>query len=234
MQNVRLTVDQSFSLQDMPERDLIAAAAQGNEDAFEIIMRRHNRLLFRTARSILGNDSDAEEALQEAYLNAWKAMEGFRADARFSTWLTRIVINEALGRMRRKGVNVIPLDTAMKSLDMEVSLAFTEKHERQPEQLAMRAQLRQVLETHIDLLPDMYRTVFMLRAIEEMSTLEVAEVLQIPEPTVRTRFSRARTLLRTSLASDIDVSLEEVFSFDGERCDRIVAAVLKRGREIWS
>src|SRR5690606_35253698 len=205
-----------------------------NEDAFEIIMRRHNRLLFRTARSILGNDSDAEEALQEAYLNAWKAMEGFRADARFSTWLTRIVINEALGRMRRKGVNVIPLDTAMKSLDMEVSLAFTEKHERQPEQLAMRAQLRQVLETHIDLLPDMYRTVFMLRAIEEMSTLEVAEVLQIPEPTVRTRFSRARTLLRTSLASDIDVSLEEVFSFDGERCDRIVAAVLKRGREIWS
>src|SRR5690606_14610932 len=167
MQNVRLTVDQSFSLQDMPERDLIAAAAQGNEDAFEIIMRRHNRLLFRTARSILGNDSDAEEALQEAYLNAWKAMEGFRADARFSTWLTRIVINEALGRMRRKGVNVIPLDTAMKSLDMEVSLAFTENHERQPEQLAMRAQLRQVLETHIDLLPDMYRTVFMLRAIEE-------------------------------------------------------------------
>lgn len=234
MQNVRLTVDQSFSLQDMPERDLIAAAAQGNEDAFEIIMRRHNRLLFRTARSILGNDSDAEEALQEAYLNAWKAMEGFRADARFSTWLTRIVINEALGRMRRKGVNVIPLDTAMKSLDMEVSLAFTEKHERQPEQLAMRAQLRQVLETHIDLLPDMYRTVFMLRAIEEMSTLEVAEVLQIPEPTVRTRFSRARTLLRTSLASDIDVGLEEVFSFDGERCDRIVAAVLKRGRDLWS
>lgn len=230
MQNAQFEPATAFSVHALTEEELISSAANGNEEAFEAIMRRYNRMLFRTARSILADDADAEEVLQEAYLNAWRSLSGFRSDARLSTWLLRVVVNEALGRLRRKRANLIPLDTVMKSLDPEVVLAFTEKRDREPEQLAIRAQLRVVLEMHIDLLPDLYRTVFVLRAIEEMSTQEVAEALEMPEATVRTRFSRGRSLLRASLSNDIDLSLDDAFSFDGERCDRIVRAVLERRR----
>ena len=231
MQNAQVKAHQPFS-ELTPEQELIAYAAHGDEDAFEMIMRRHNQQLFRTARSILSNDADAEDALQEAYLSAWRALAGFRSDAKLSTWLVRVVINEALGRRRRKGAQIIPLDTIMNSLDSEAQASLTEKRDQQPEQLAMRTQLRKILETRIDLLPDLYRTVFVLRAIEEMSAHEVALALEIPEATVRSRFFRARTLLRTSLASDIDITLDDAFSFDGERCNRIVNAVLAKGKLI--
>jgi len=214
-----------------PESELIAYAAQGSEGAFEVIMRRYNRRLFRTARSILRNDADAEEALQEAYVKAWQALAGFRSDARLSTWLARVVINEALGRLRRKSAHIIPLDTAMHSLDPDVQAGLTEPRDRQPDRLAMRSELRELLEAHIDKLPDLYRTVFVLRAVEEMSAHEVALVLNMPEATVRTRYARGRNLLRINLVSDIDITLNDAISFDGERCDRIVAAVLARGRK---
>jgi len=226
MQNAQLQVEQGFFGREFSEKELIAHAAQGNEKAFEAIMRRHNRRLFRTARSILGNDADAEEALQEAYLSAWKALDGFRSEAKLSTWLVRVVVNEALGRLRRKRLATIPLETVMNSHDPDLRVVLIDKREKQPDQQASRAQLRKVLETHIDRLPDLYRTVFVLRAVEEMSTEEVAEALEMPEATVRTRYSRARDLLRVSLTRDIDITLDDAFSFDGERCDRIVKNVL--------
>jgi len=210
----------------MPDADLAMRAARGDASAFEAIMRRNNRLLFRTARSILKSDAEAEDALQEAYLRAWRALGSFRADAKLSTWLVRIVVNEALGRLRQRGAQVIPLDAAMNSTEPDTLASMTADPDDQPERIAMRAELRHLMEARIDLLPDAFRSVFMLRAVEEMSVEEVAQALGLPEATVRTRFFRARGLLREGLASDIDVALGDAFAFDGARCDRIVAAVL--------
>ena len=212
------------------DAELVILGAQGSDMAFEFIMRRYNRLLFRTARSIVDNDADAEEVLQEAYMHAWQALGRFRAEAKLSTWLVRIVINAALGRRRRRGAQLVPLsiDAVLDQPEMQRMLMTNPK--QHPDQYAIRAELRTMLEARIDQLPDMYRTVFMLRAVEEMTTAEVAEALQLPEATVRTRFFRARSLLREGLASDVDASLDEVFAFDGERCDRIVSQVLEKIR----
>ena len=217
------------SAQHTTDTELAARAARGEQAAFEAIMRRHNRLLFRTARSILKNDADAEDALQDAYLRAWRALDSFRADAKLSTWLVRIVANEALGRLRRHQATLIPLDVAMNATEPEIQASLTDTPDKRPEQFAMRAQMRQLLEARIDLLPEVFRTVFMLRAVEEMSVEEVSEALGIPEATVRTRFFRARGLLREGLASQADIALGDAFAFDGARCDRIVAGVLARG-----
>lgn len=209
-----------------PDSELVSRATTGEAGAFEAIMRRHNRLLFRTARGILKNDQEAEDALQEAYLQAWKALGSFRAEAKLSTWMVRITVNEALARRRRKSADIIPLEAAMHTADTYIQSAFVDESENAPDQHAQRAQLRQLLETNIDRLPDIFRTVFMLRAVEEMEVAEVALALNIPESTVRTRFFRARSLLRNSLADVIDTTLPDAFSFDGMRCDRIVSAVL--------
>jgi len=211
-----------------PESELVSRAAAGDIAAFTVLMRRHNQLLFRTARSILKNDADAEEAVQEGYLRAWRALGKFNAQSRLSTWLVRIVINEALGRLRRTHAPVIPLEAAMISHEPEIQAALTEPTDHGSEQSVLRTQIRRMLESRIDLLPEVYRTVFMLRAVQEMSVEEVAQALDIPEATVRTRFFRARSLLREGLAGEVDTSIGEVFSFDGARCDRMVAGVLAR------
>jgi len=188
--------------------------------AFEQLMRRHNRALYRTARSIVKDDAEAEDVLQEAYLLAFRAMEGFRGESSMSTWLTRIVINEAIARSRKKGrsAEIIQLDgeTAM------------DEHHEQPEQALLRSEARRLIEQKIDDLPDSFRTVFVLRALEEMTVEETAACLDIPEATVRTRYFRARGLLREALSRELDVALEDAFAFDGARCDRIVANVLQR------
>lgn len=230
-QNSSVTILSDRSTDD----ELAALAAGGNTRAFELIMRRHNRLLFRSARSILKSDAETEDALQEAYLKAWRALPGFRAEARLSTWLTRIVINEALGRIRRKGAEVISLATPIDTPDQEADVAdAAPEHQAEdnpddrPESAAMRAQVRLIMESRIDALPQPFRTVFILRAVEEMSAEEVAKVLEIPEATVRTRLFRAKSMLREGLSRDLDMAVEGAFSFDGSRCDRIVASVLAR------
>jgi RNA polymerase sigma-70 factor (ECF subfamily) len=213
------------------DAELAARAATGDEIAFEAIMRRHNRLLFRTARSILKSDADAEDALQEAYLRAWRALAAYRCESKLSTWLVRIVINEALGRLRRSNAQVIPLDAAMESTDPDTQESMQDDPDQRPEGAAMRAQVRRLMEARIDRLPEAFRCVFMLRAVEEMSVEEVSTALQLPEATVRTRYFRARSLLREGLSRDVDHAIGEAFSFDGERCDRIVARVLARFTE---
>ena len=212
------------------DAELVERAANGDELAFERIMRKNNRLLFRTARSILKSDAEAEDALQEAYLRAWRALSTFRADSKLSTWLVRIVINEALGRLRRrKSAQVIPLESVMESFDQQTQESTEEDDpNREPDRLAMRSQVRRLMEARIDMLPEAFRTVFMLRAVEELSVEEVATALEIPEATVRTRFFRARSLLRESLSRDVDLVISDAFSFDGGRCDRIVANVLTK------
>jgi len=207
---------------------LAGLAATGDQTAFECIMRRHNRMLFRTARSILRNDAEAEDALQEAYLRAWRMLSTFRGESKLATWLTRIVINEALGRKRRLVLPVVPLETAMESPDLQAQEAMADDPDRQPERTAMRSEMRLLMQAHIDRLPDAFRTVFMLRAVEESSVEEVAAALDIPEATVRTRFFRARGLLREGLSLDVDLAASDAFAFLGARCDRIVAGVLGR------
>ena len=212
----------------MPDGELALRSAAGDDAAFAAIMRRHNRLLFRTARSVLRSDAEAEDALQEAYLHAWRSLPRFRAEAKLSTWLVRIVVNEALGRLRRRGATVIPLEPGMGDDPASPEESIAESEDRQPERVVMRDEWRRLMEARIDALPEAFRMVFMLRAVQELSVEEVAAMLSLPEATVRTRFFRARSLLREALSRDADMALADAFSFDGARCDRIVAGVLAR------
>ncbi|MCG8274923.1 RNA polymerase sigma factor [Stenotrophomonas sp. NLF4-10] len=215
---------------DMPDTELVSRAALGDGAAFEAIMRRHNRMLFRTARSIVKDDAEAEDVVQETYLSAWRSLTRYRAESKLSTWLVRIAVNEALRRLRRKSAQIIPLEAAMTHPDPGTRAFLADEPDREPEQLAMRAQTRRLMERRIDLLPDAFRTVFMLRVVEEMSVEEVAQALEIPEATVRTRLFRARGLLREGLAQEMDHALDDAFAFDGARCDRVVTAVLAAAR----
>ena len=215
---------------DAPDAELAIRVAAGEPAAFEALMRRHNRALFRTARAILRDDAEAEDALQEAYLQAYRAIGSFRGEAKLSTWLARIVANEALMRARKRArrAEIVPLQPG--TSETEINEIPDDNMDQTPERSAQRFEMRRLLETQIDSLPDDYRVVFVLRAVEEMSVEESAEALGIPAATVRSRLFRARSLLREGLASKIDLATEEAFTFAGERCDRIVAHVLERIR----
>ena len=193
-------------------------------------MRQCNRQLFRIARGILKDDSDAEEALQEAYVTAYVALKTFRGDSKLSTWLTRIVINESLGRLRKQSRErvVIPFSSEGHEEREPEMAAVVDESRASPEEATLRAELRALLEQKIDELPIGFRTVFIMRELEEMTVEETAKCLGIPEATVRTRLFRAKGLLRESLAHEIDVAMPDAFAFAGERCDRIVAVVLGR------
>lgn len=197
---------------------LIARILSGDMRALEALMRLHNRTLYRTARAILRDDAEAEDAVQEAYLQAYRALGTFRGESKLSTWLVRITANEALMRRRR---NPRPA-TAPTGVDPDHLVSG----EAGPEADAQRGEMRRLLEARIDALPDGYRSVFVLRALEELTVGETAAALGIPDPTVRSRYFRARRLLREWMAGDIDTKLEDAFAFAGARCDRIVRKVL--------
>lgn len=195
--------------------------------AFERLMRQYNQRLFRVARSILRDDADAEDALQDAYVQAYRKLDEFRGEAELSTWLTRIVINQALMRVRKRKRDqvVVPFETgAADGPELEVADDMAES----PSDAAMRGEMRKVLEQRIDELPGAFRTVFVMREVEEMTARETAEALGIPEATVRTRLFRARALLREALDRDVDSARGGLYGFDGARCDRIVTTVLER------
>jgi RNA polymerase sigma-70 factor, ECF subfamily len=196
------------------DTELIASILAGDKRALETLMRLHNRTLYRTARAILRDDAEAEDALQDAYLQAYRKLATFRGESKLSTWLVRIVANEALMRRRR---NPRPAE----AVEQEIVSAAPG-----PQQNAERSEARRLLETHIDALPDGYRAVFVLRAVEEFSVEETAAALAIPPATVRSRYFRARGLLRSWMAADLDASPGDAFAFAGARCDRIVRRVL--------
>jgi len=210
------------------EEALVARLQARDEAAFVTLMRRYNQRLFRVARAILKSDADAEEAVQEAYLAAWRGIGTFRAQSRLATWLTRIVINAAYGRLRRAPAATVLSLEAMPPGALDVQESPMSPPAQQPDDAAMRGELRALLERRIDALPEQYRTVFILRDVEELSVEETAACLAIPDATVRSRAFRARALLRESLARDIDTLTPDAFSFAGERCDRIVSTVLQR------
>lgn len=205
----------------------LKTAIPSTKAEFERLMRHHNQRLFRVARSILRDDADAEDALQDAYVQAYRKLGDFRGESELSTWLTRIVINQALMRARKRTRDrvVVPFSPdggTAKELDV------ADEQAESPSDATLRNEVRKVLERRIDELPEAFRVVFVMREVEEMTARETAEALGIPEATVRTRHFRARALLRESLDRDVDSARGAVFGFDGARCDRIVAAVLQR------
>jgi len=214
----------------LPDAELAGRVAAGDREAFRVLVKRYNQTLYRTARSVLKDEAGAEDAVQDAYLLAYRAMGKFRGEAKLSTWLVRIVINESIARLRKRSRNaeIIRLDGGAE-LDYEAEEAsMNESTPEQPEHAAQRAQARRLLEAKIDELPDAFRTVFVLRAVEELSVEETAAALDIPEATVRTRFFRARGLLREALSKEIDLAYGDAFAFAGARCDRIVANVMAK------
>jgi RNA polymerase sigma-70 factor (ECF subfamily) len=228
MPRMKQTLTKTAPRPDAPDAELAQRVGAGDTAAFEALMRRHNRMLFRTARAILRDDAEAEDALQEGYLQAYQAIGSWRSEAKLSTWFARIVANEALMRLRKRTrrAAIVPLQASTDAARLN-EIPDTDM-DKTPERAAQRSELRRLLEAQIDALPDDYRTVFMLRAVEEMPVEETAAVLQIPQATVRSRLFRARSLLREALATKIDLAVEEAFAFAGERCDRIVASVMER------
>lgn len=216
------------------ELTLASRAARGDEHAFEQIMRANNRLLYRTARSILRDDSEAEDVLQEAYVKAWFSLQSFQGQSKLSTWLVRIVINEALMRKRKlkQGPEQIFVENVVDLQELIDRNAAPQLSPRSPEDLAMREELRGLIQAHIDRLPENFRTVFVLRALEEMSVEETATCLGISSITVRTRFLRARRLLRERATWELKAAFDSAFAFAGARCDRTVAGVFERIRNL--
>jgi RNA polymerase sigma-70 factor (ECF subfamily) len=204
------------------ERSMAQRVAAGDRTQFEKIMRRYNQRLYRLARAALRDDAEAEDALQEAYLAAYRSMGRFRGESSLSTWLSRLVLNECLGRLRRseRRQRVMPIVSSA----LEIN-AVAGGDSDLPERIIARRQLRSLLESKLDELPESFRLVFVLRSVEEMSVRETARTLGIPEGTVRTRYHRARTLLRQALEQDIDRAARDLFEFDGERCDRVISKV---------
>jgi RNA polymerase sigma-70 factor (ECF subfamily) len=203
------------------------AIARGDQGAFGDLMRRHNQRLYRLARTVLRQPQEAEDALQEAYLQAYRAMGEFRGESSLSTWLCRLVLNECLGRVRRqeRRQNILPI-TADPS-EQTMNAVLNDDLER-PDREAARAQMRDLLERKVDELPESFRVIFILRSVEDLSVEETARCLNLPEATVRTRHFRARSLLRESLARQIDLAEGDLYEFGGTHCQAMVERVLKR------
>ena len=213
----------------LAEADLIRLAVLKDEAAIRSIVRQHNRRLYRVARSIVRDDGEAEDVLQEAYFRAFMSLHRFRAESTLSTWLTRIVVNEALQRLRRR------VETPVDAAEVPDRLPHNVIHfpsggqnPIDPERAVAQRQLSRLLERAIDDLPADFRTVLVARVLEDMSVEETAAFLDLKPETVKTRLHRARRLLKEALTEHIDPLLSDVFPFDGQRCDRLANAVVDR------
>lgn len=197
---------------------------------FERVMRSNNQRLYRTVRAMVRSDDEAEDIVQETYVKAFRAWNSFEGRARVSSWITRIAINETLDRQRHRrpteplneASNILPIESHTQLLGAKRAVSAN------PESATARQEIRRYLEKAIDALPTALGQVFALRALQEMSTQDVAELLNIQPQTVKTRYHRAKTLLRNSVDDEIHAALQDTFPFAGARCDRIVARVLTR------
>jgi RNA polymerase sigma-70 factor, ECF subfamily len=204
----------------LTDDEVVARVCAGETGLFEVIMRRYNQRLFRVVRSVVRADDEAEDVVQQAYVSAYTHLAQFAGHAQFATWLTRIAINEGLARLRQRArepeLNLKGDDDAMpQPLTLHT-----------PEDEANRREMSHILEKTIDELPTIYRVVFVMRELEQMSTAETAAALEITEETIKVRLHRAKGLLRTAISSRMQESMAEAFPFLGPRCDRIVHAVL--------
>lgn len=206
---------------EQPDLAVIQQVLEGNTALFELLMRRHNERVYRAARSIVRDDGEAEDVMQQAYVNAYTHLRQFNGTAQFSTWLTRIAVNEALARVRRQGRYQVYDDEHASAEPL-----MPHDPAENPEQQTFAGELRDLLEWAIDHLPDGMREVFVLREVEGLSTAEVAECLSISEDAVKTRLSRGRSMLRTLLLDRTGATAADAFRFYRPRCDRVVGRVL--------
>ncbi|HXW03786.1 MAG TPA: RNA polymerase sigma factor [Vicinamibacterales bacterium] len=208
----------------LTDEQVVGQVLAGQTSLFEVLMRRNNERVYRAARAIVKDEREAEDVMQQAYVNAYSHLRQFDGRARFSTWLTRIAVHEALGRVRRRRRDVAfdPQERAV----LEFPMPSTSTPD--PERQAFSQELARLLEEAIDRLPGGTREVFMLRQVEGMDTSEVAEVLEVSEDVVKTRLSRARAALRRDLSERAGIASPAAFRFLRPRCDRVVAAVLAR------
>jgi RNA polymerase sigma-70 factor (ECF subfamily) len=206
----------------VPDDELVRRIRGGEHALYAVLLRRHNQRLFRTARAILRRDDEAEDAVQQAWIAAFEKLDQFRHESAFATWVTRIAVNEALGRLRmrnRRG------DLALLDTTDEAAMATEDPS---PEEDVAAREMGVLLEQRIDALPDIYRVVFVMREVEEMGTADTAACLGVTEETVRVRLHRARHMLQESLTASLGSAATRVFRFAGERCDRTASAVLGR------
>lgn len=212
----------------LADEEVVNCVLAGDTAMFEILMRRHNQRLYRVARAILRDDSEAEDLIQDTYVRAYQHLSQFEGRAKFSTWLTRIAVNEALARRRRLGLykELEPMsENQGEKVDRLASTAPS------PEQQVSSSETLRLLEHAVAALPEIYRTVFVLRDVEEMDTGDTAAVLNISEENVKTRLHRARALLRKKLYAQAGACAREAFSFHAVRCDRVVQNVFLRIRD---
>ena len=205
----------------LTDGEVVRRVLAGELALFEVLMRRYNQRVFRAIRSVLRGDQDSEDAMQQAWLSAYSHLDQFQGTASFSTWLTRIALNEALGRAGRRPrlatLDEVPEeDESMRSKTQD------------PEGRAAERELGRMMEEAVDQLPELYRSVFVLREIEGASTSDTAEALSVSEEVVKVRLHRARLALRDQLYSRVGSAASGAFEFMGRRCDRMVASVMSR------
>lgn len=224
---MQLAVSQvQFDLTSLDDGKLVGLARHRDEGAIRVLVQRYNKRLFRVARGVVRDDAEAEDVVQETYVRAFTNLDAFRGDARLSTWLTRIALNEALGRVRRRRpvAELTELDTGI--APHEGRLIMFPSMPANPETEAARSQIRQILEHAVDCLPDLFRVVFILREVEGLSVEETALHLSIKPETVKTRLHRARKLMRAAIEDRLSAAFGDLFPFDGARCagmaDRVV------------
>lgn len=208
----------------LTDEQIVAQVLQGQTALFEVLMRRHNERIYRAARAIVRDEREAEDVMQQAYVNAYAHLRQFDGRAKFSTWLTRIAVHEAIARAKRQGRYQSIDDPDRGGAETFMAPQTTPDPERE----AFARELAKVLEAAVDTLPDGCREVFMLRQIEGLNTQETAESLGVSEDVVKTRLSRARAALRRELFERAGLAAENAFNFQRPRCDRVVAAVFER------
>lgn len=209
---------------ELSDEEVVERVLAGDTALFEVLMRRHNQRIYRAVRSILGRDDDAEDVMQEAYVKAYQHLDQFERRARFSTWLTRIAIHEAFHRLRRA-------DAKTSAQSDGEAMTRIPSHDRDPERRTFDRELSNLLEQAIDNLPEHYRTVFVLREVEDVNTADTAECLGLSEENVKIRLHRARALLRDQLYDQVGGAARHALPFPATRCDRVVNAVLVRIRD---
>lgn len=213
------------------DEELVAFARRGGESAVRELIRRNNRRLFRVARAVVRSDGEAEDIVQETYVRAFTGLDTFRGESRFATWLTRIAMNEALQRVRKRRptAELSELETAAASEGRIIMFPISSTPPGADSEVG-RSQVRAFLEKAVDELPEAFRIVFILRDIEDMSTEETASQLCLRPETVKTRLHRARSLMRKAIEKHLSASFSELFPFDGARCEKMADRVIDRLR----
>jgi RNA polymerase sigma-70 factor (ECF subfamily) len=210
----------------LPDAEIVRRVQAGDRALFEILMRRHNQRIYRVARAIVRDEAEVEEVMQQAYINAFAHLHQFEARAQFSTWLTRITVNEACARRQRRR-RLASMTDRLDESETDAMDTITASQPT-PEHQAYARELRELLERAVDELPEHYRVVFMLRDVEGMSTSETGEGLGLGEEAVKTRLHRARALIRRAVSARLGAAAAGAYHFEAPRCDRIVAAVMAR------